>query len=147
MPNSPVSVGHHAYGLLHHLTWSLLHCRFFKKKLGYIPEHDDSVEQMRPDFQVSSNNLWGNLLSSSLSCLYFVGVIFDYYHQYQYCIPLPHVMNSASVGFISDSTIQLKVGSQYDANLPCYMLIYVTSGDSWHCYHAAPLVLEFLRCS
>lgn len=38
---------HHAF-----LGEGTLHCRFFKKKLGYIPEHDDSVEHMRPDFQV-----------------------------------------------------------------------------------------------
>ena len=27
-------------------------CRFFKKKLGYIPEHDPDLPYVRPDFQV-----------------------------------------------------------------------------------------------
>lgn len=30
--------------------------RFFKKKLGYIPEQDPSLASLRPDFQASPSN-------------------------------------------------------------------------------------------
>ena len=34
------------------LNIATLRCRFFKKKLGYIPEHDETLPYMRPDFEV-----------------------------------------------------------------------------------------------
>ena len=56
------------------LTSLLLAFRFFKKKIGYIPEHDSTLTAIRPDFEVSLQTIEcakqaGSRPSVALACL------------------------------------------------------------------------------